>query len=86
MTAESGNVLRCPSCKRVTKSIVKDSREAGDGSRWRRRRECLECGGRFTTYEEAPHKGRYWKLMELAGVMPKTRFDRRTMLWEDPVL
>jgi transcriptional repressor NrdR len=32
---------------------VIDSRLAGEGSQVRRRRECLECGDRFTTYETA---------------------------------
>jgi transcriptional repressor NrdR len=32
---------------------VIDSRLAGEGSQVRRRRECLECGDRFTTYEAA---------------------------------
>jgi transcriptional repressor NrdR len=32
---------------------VIDSRLAGEGSQVRRRRECIECGDRFTTYESA---------------------------------
>ena len=40
--------MRCPYCNH-TESRVVDSREAADGVR--RRRECLQCGLRFTTYE-----------------------------------
>ena len=41
--------MKCPSCGN-TKSIVIDSRPTDDQS-IRRRRECLACGRRFTTYE-----------------------------------
>ncbi len=40
--------MRCPYCGH-TDTKVTDSRESDDGIR--RRRECLECGRRFTTYE-----------------------------------
>ena len=33
-------------------SKVVDSRQSEDGLKIRRRRECLKCGARFTTYEE----------------------------------
>lgn len=42
--------MRCPSCSH-TESKVVDSRSNDDGTSIRRRRECLECGTRFTTYE-----------------------------------
>jgi transcriptional repressor NrdR len=42
--------VRCPSCSRTEDKVV-DSRLAEDGAAIRRRRECLECGRRFTTYE-----------------------------------
>ena len=42
--------MRCPSCGRLEDRVV-DSREAQDGQATRRRRECLACGRRFTTYE-----------------------------------
>jgi transcriptional repressor NrdR len=48
--------VRCPACSAVDDKVV-DSRASDDGSSIRRRRECLECGRRFTTYEridEAP--------------------------------
>jgi transcriptional repressor NrdR len=44
--------VRCPLCKDpAASSRVVDSREAGDGFVIRRRRECLGCQRRFTTYE-----------------------------------
>lgn len=48
--------MRCPFCK-VDKDKVVDSRSSSEGAVVRRRRECLQCGRRFTTYErveEAP--------------------------------
>lgn len=43
--------MRCPFC-RFDESRVLDSRPVEDGSVVRRRRECLRCGDRFTTYEK----------------------------------
>jgi len=42
--------VRCPYCQHADSKVV-DSREAGDGGSIRRRRECLACQRRFTTYE-----------------------------------
>ena len=42
--------MKCPYC-RNDKDRVVDSRSAEDSSVIRRRRECLECGRRYTTYE-----------------------------------
>jgi len=43
-------VVRCPWCQTLDDKVV-DSRLADDGGAIRRRRECLSCGRRFTTYE-----------------------------------
>ena len=40
----------CPFCSHLKDKVV-DSRESGAGDTIRRRRECLECGRRFTSYE-----------------------------------
>jgi transcriptional repressor NrdR len=53
-----GTVLavRCPACASLDDKVV-DSRVADDGAAIRRRRECLGCGRRYTTFErveEAP--------------------------------
>jgi transcriptional repressor NrdR len=48
--------MRCPACSSLDDKVV-DSRLADDGAAIRRRRECLGCGRRFTTFErmeEAP--------------------------------
>jgi transcriptional repressor NrdR len=44
--------MRCPFCNAHTTRVI-DSRLARDGDQIRRRRECLACHERFTTYEEA---------------------------------
>lgn len=42
--------MRCPKCHSVEDKVI-DSRIAREGASIRRRRECLACGHRFTTYE-----------------------------------
>jgi len=42
--------MRCPYCKQDDDKVV-DSRSGEDGKVTRRRRECLACGRRYTTYE-----------------------------------
>ena len=42
--------MKCPSCGYNETKVV-DSRLSGDGNSIRRRRECLKCEHRFTTYE-----------------------------------
>lgn len=44
--------MRCPFCNYLETRVV-DSRFANEGDQIRRRRECLECEERFTTYEAA---------------------------------
>ncbi len=43
--------MRCPKCGFQEDKVI-DSRASRDGSTIRRRRECLSCEHRFTTYEE----------------------------------
>lgn len=43
--------MRCPFCSERRDRVV-DSRESRDGATIRRRRECLSCGRRFTSYEQ----------------------------------
>jgi transcriptional repressor NrdR len=43
--------MRCPKCTSIEDKVI-DSRIARDGNSIRRRRECLECGHRYTTNEE----------------------------------
>lgn len=42
--------MRCPQCQFADSKVV-ESRDAGDGDAIRRRRECLDCQHRYTTYE-----------------------------------
>lgn len=42
--------MKCPFCAHVDDKVI-DSREGRTGDTIRRRRECLKCGRRFTTYE-----------------------------------
>ena len=42
--------MKCPSCSNLENKVI-DSRLNKEGNSTRRRRECLSCGERFTTYE-----------------------------------
>ncbi len=44
--------MHCPFCSNEETKVI-DSRLAGDGSQIRRRRQCLACNERFTTFESA---------------------------------
>ncbi len=43
--------MKCPFCTKIDNKVI-DSRLSKDGRTIRRRRECLECKRRFTTYEK----------------------------------
>lgn len=58
--------MKCPICYHDD-TKVNDSRAAGDGLSIRRRRECLKCGWRFSTYEE----------LEILDLVVLKRDDRR---------
>ncbi len=67
--------MRCPYCQH-TDTKVTDSRATDEGNSIRRRRECIACGKRFTTYEvieEMP-------LMVLKKSGRKELFDRGKLL------
>ena len=44
--------MHCPFCAHEETKVI-DSRLAAEGQQVRRRRECLQCGERFTTFESA---------------------------------
>lgn len=48
--------MRCPKCGGQDDKVI-DSRASREGATIRRRRECLKCGYRFTTYEEIERGG-----------------------------
>jgi transcriptional repressor NrdR len=67
--------MRCPACDADDDKVV-DSRAADDGAAIRRRRACLACGRRFTTYErieEVP-------LFVLKGSGGREPFDRTKVI------
>lgn len=47
---EGSIIMKCPYCSHSESKVI-DSRPTDEGEKIRRRRECLECGKRFTTYE-----------------------------------
>ena len=50
MIRHAGTPMKCPFCGHLGDKVV-DSRESKEGEVIRRRRECLDCGRRFTSYE-----------------------------------
>ena len=67
--------MRCPKCRAVDDKVI-DSRSSRDGALIRRRRECLKCGARFTTYEEIYRE----KLRVKKRSSQYEEFDRRKLL------
>jgi len=67
--------MRCPRCKQDNDRVV-DSRAASDGSAIRRRRECLECYLRYTTYERVEDTP--LRVVKKSG--ERVRFDRERVL------
>ena len=67
--------MKCPYCGHLGDKVV-DSRESKDGEVIRRRRECLDCGKRFTSYEridEIPY-------MVVKKDGSRERFDRHKLI------
>ncbi|MBI1953969.1 MAG: transcriptional repressor NrdR [Candidatus Omnitrophica bacterium] len=67
--------MRCPYCG-ANKEKVVDSREAPGGAAIRRRRECLKCRRRYTTYERLEES----RLMVVKRDGRREPFDRRKIL------
>jgi transcriptional repressor NrdR len=67
--------MHCPWCSHGDDKVV-DSRPADQGTAIRRRRECLSCGRRYTTYERIEELG----LMVLKRDGSKEPFDRDKMV------
>jgi transcriptional repressor NrdR len=67
--------MKCPYCGHLQDKVV-DSRDSREGEVIRRRRECLECGRRFTSYErvdEIPY-------MVVKKDGRRERFDRQKLI------
>lgn len=66
--------MRCPFCDHADTQVI-ETRESDDGESTRRRRRCLNCGKRFTTYERVE--------LSLPAVVKKNglraEFDRRKL-------
>ncbi|MEA3065005.1 MAG: transcriptional repressor NrdR [Sphingomonadales bacterium] len=63
--------MRCPFCSHEN-SQVKDSRPAEDGAAIRRRRQCEDCGARFTTFERVQLRD----LVVVKSAQRREAFDR----------
>jgi transcriptional repressor NrdR len=67
--------VRCPFCGNIEDRVV-DSRESRDSGTVRRRRECLGCDRRFTTYEKVEEIA--YKVVKIDGT--RQDFDRAKLL------
>lgn len=67
--------MKCPYCGHIDDKVL-DSRAVRDGEGIRRRRECLECARRFTTYEEIEEM----RLMVVKRDLRREPFDRSKIL------
>lgn len=80
--------MRCPQCQCLDDKVI-DSRSVKDGAGTRRRRECLNCGHRYTTYESIIHAE--LKVIKKNGDL-REEFDREKLrvgiekaCWKRPV-
>ena len=67
--------MRCPYCSSGDTKVI-DTREAGDTDVTRRRRECLKCSKRFTTYERVEAA----ELIVVKKDKRRERFDRQKLM------
>jgi transcriptional repressor NrdR len=67
--------MRCPKCGCQDDKVI-DSRASREGATIRRRRQCIGCGYRYTTYEE----------IERAGLVVMKRDDRREEFSKEKLL
>jgi transcriptional repressor NrdR len=67
--------MRCPYCGNA-ETQVKDSRPSEDGAAIRRRRNCPDCGGRFTTFERVQLR----ELMVVKRSGRRVPFDRDKLM------
>lgn len=66
--------MKCPKCGAIDDKVL-DSRAARDGAAIRRRRECLVCSYRYTTYEEIEREG----LLVIKRDGSRQAFDRQKL-------
>lgn len=70
-----GRAMKCPYCEWLDSKVI-DSRPAEEGASVRRRRECNQCGKRFTTYEK----------LEVAPILVVKKDGRREPFDSDKIL
>lgn len=66
--------MKCPHCEAMNDKVI-ESRSLASGEVIRRRRECLECGYRFTSYERIEEK----QLMVIKKQGRREPFDRKKL-------
>jgi len=67
--------MRCPFCDYLDSKVI-DSRPSDEGASIRRRRECIHCGRRFTTYEKVENL----PVMVIKKDNSREQFDRNKLL------
>lgn len=73
--------MKCPKCN-STHSRVVDSRHADDANAIRRRRECENCGTRFTTFEHIEVS----PLIVVKKMVLENNFKRKNIKWVSEIL
>jgi transcriptional regulator NrdR family protein len=73
MTMEARSAVICSKCGTLNSHVI-DSRGFGEGRYIRRRRECRDCGHRYTTYESEKRPA---KLDEMARTLKRMASDIR---------
>ena len=68
--------MRCPVCGALETRVI-ETRSVDDGKVNRRRRECPECQGRFTTYERLEEKNYLWVVKKDGS---REAFDREKLM------
>ncbi|TVQ27371.1 MAG: transcriptional repressor NrdR [Spirochaetaceae bacterium] len=66
--------MRCPHCQEMEDKVI-ESRTLADGTAIRRRRECLSCGYRYTSYERVEER----PLMVIKTTGAREPFDRNKL-------
>ena len=79
--------MKCPFCRSDNNRVI-DSRDSGDGFAIRRRRECVSCKRRYTTYERVEEIE--IKVVKKGGIREpfnrdKIRFGLQKACWKRPV-
>ena len=67
--------MKCPGCGKDDDKVI-ESRTIDDGSAIRRRRECVQCKSRFTSYERVEEK----PLMVIKKDSSRQNYDRKKLL------